>query len=141
LGVELDRNVTLTGLQGQILGLKERGFHWGAWIALHAGVLLGAEGLRRDIRRREQKNHGWTGIFSNLGVWAVPGGGQWIFGPAISRVHPVGAGCITMNGRMALTLQLHDAFGVGLKTTYALLQDWKDACLQRSTLQQEVAYG
>ena len=140
-GVDLDSNVTLTGLQRQISGLKERAFHWGAWIALHAGVLLRAEGLRRDIRRREQKNHGWTGIFSNLGVWDVPGAGHWIFGPAISRVHPVGAGCITMNGRMALTLQLHAAFGAGLKTTHVLLQDWKHSCLQHSTSNQEVAYG
>jgi hypothetical protein len=140
-GVDLDRDVSPAGLQAQISTLKERAYHWGAWIALHAGALLGAEGLRRDVRRREQKNHGWTGIFSNLGVWNVPGAGHWIFGPAISRVHPVGAGCITMNGRMALTLQLHDAFGADLKTTQALLHDWKHACLGYSTLRQEVAYG
>jgi hypothetical protein len=144
-GVDLDRNVSLTGLQTQISGLKERAYHWGAWILLHVGALVGAEGLRRDVRRREKKNHGWTGIFSNLGVWDVPGGGHWIFGPAISRVHPVGAGCITMNGRMALTLQLHAAFGAGLQTTHALLQDWKNACLRNSfyhsTLHQAVAYG
>jgi hypothetical protein len=130
LGVDVDRNGSLTELQARISRLKQRAYHWGAWIILHAGKLIGAEGMRRDVHNREQKNHGWTGIFSNLGVWEVPGGGHWIFGPAISRVHPVGAGCITLNGRMALTLQLHDAFGVGLRTAHGLLQYWKHACLQ-----------
>jgi len=140
--VDLDPNVSLAGLQAQISRLKQRAYHWGTWILLHAGALLGIEGMRRDIRRREKKNHGWTGIFSNLGVWEVPDAGHWIFGPAISRVHPVGAGCITMNGRMALTLQLHAAFGAGSPTAQALLRDWKNACLQQhSTLPQAVAYG
>ena len=133
LGVDVDRNVSLTELQARISRLKQRAYHWGAWIILHAGKLIGAEGMRRDVRNREKKNHGWTGIFSNLGNWKVSGCGHWIFGPAISRVHPVGAGCITMNGRMALTVQLHDAFDVGLQTARALLQDWKHACLQESS--------
>jgi hypothetical protein len=146
-GVNLASGASLTGLQTQIARLKEQDYHWGAWTLLHAGALVGAKGMRRDIRQREKRNHGWTGIFSNLGVWSVPGGGQWIFGPAISRVHPVGAGCITMNGRMALTLQLHAAFGASLQAAHALLQDWKNACLQKpnviphSTLDQAVAYG
>jgi len=85
--------------------------------------------MRREIRKRERMNHGWTGIFSNLGTWSVPGAGSWIFGPAISRVHPVGAGCITMNGRMALTVQLHDALGGGLTAASSLLAAWQQACL------------
>jgi hypothetical protein len=136
LGVAVTSDASLASLQSQISQLKQRAYHWGAWIILHAGMVLGTQGMRRDVHRREQKNHGWTGIFSNLGVWDVSGSGHWIFGPAITRVHPLGAGCVTVNDRMALTIQLHDAFGVAMPTTRALLEDWKRACLQEPARQQ-----
>lgn len=143
--VDLDRESTLTGIQAQISQLKQRGYHWGAWLSLNLGRLIGREAMRRDIRARESKCHGWTGIFSNLGLWEVPGSAPWIFGPAISRVHPVGAGCITLNGRMALSLQLHEAFGADLQASYSLLEDWRASCLQEpknsSTTFQAQAYG
>lgn len=128
--VDIASDRSLSGLQAQITRLKTRAYHWGAWLALNAGRLIGPDAMRRDMRARETKQHGWTGIFSNLGIWEVPGAGSWIFGPAISRVHPVGAGCITMNGRTALTVQLHDAFGATLRESYALLDAWQQSCLQ-----------
>jgi hypothetical protein len=129
LGVDFDDPPSLTQLQVRIDGLKKRAYHWGAWLMLHAGKLIGAEAIRRDMRNREKNEHGWTGIFSNLGVWDIPGGGSWIFCPAISRVYPVGAGCITMNGCMALTIQLHEAFGADLAASYSLLEVWRQQCL------------
>jgi hypothetical protein len=152
-GVSIEGASTVGALQAQIKRLKEQGVHWGTWIALHAGRLIGAKGLRDDLVKREKQGHGWTGIFSNLGVWNVPGSGSWIFGPAISRVHPVGAGCVTMNGRMALSMQLHDAFGGDLALTQALLDDWTLSILQSAlpaqavhpshsaTLEQVASYG
>ena len=116
-------------LQAQITRLKQRACHWGSWVALHIGKLVGAEAMRRDIRNRENKQHGWTGIFSNLGTWNVPDSGSWIFCPAIARSYPVGAGCVTLNGRMSLTLQLHDGFGENLQTSRTLLEAWTAACL------------
>jgi hypothetical protein len=91
--------------------------------------LIGAAGLRRELRNRDKKNVGWTGMFSNLGVWDMPDSGHWIFGPAVSRVHPIGAGCVTMNGRMAITVQLHEALSVDLQAAYSLLDAWLRACL------------
>jgi hypothetical protein len=35
-----------------------------------------------------------------------------------------------MNGRMALSIQLHDAFGCELAVAEALLDDWTFGCLQ-----------
>jgi hypothetical protein len=136
LTVDLDQTASLSALQGQISQLKHRGYHWGAWLALNAGRLIGREAMRRDMRNKERQNHGWTGIFSNLGVWRVPGSGPWIFCPAISRVHPVGAGCITMNGRMALAIQLHEGFGADLRTSYHLLEEWRRCCLPESSSQE-----
>ncbi len=130
LAVDVGDDASPGGLQAELTRLKRRAYHWGSWLALNAGRLLGRAGMRRDMRNRERRNHGWTGIFSNLGVWEVAGSDPWIFCPAISRVHPVGAGCITMNGRMALALQLHDALRANLRTSHALLDAWQHACVQ-----------
>src|SRR5207244_3706126 len=127
--VELDRGVSLNQLQRQISRLKGSAYHWGAWLALHVGRLIGAEAMRRDLRERQAKNLGGTGIFSNLGVWEVRDAGSWVFCPAVTRSEPVGAGCITMNGRMALAIQLHDGFGADLAASVALLEAWQRGCL------------
>jgi hypothetical protein len=129
LCVDLGDSTSMIQLQGRIDESKRRAYHWGAWLMLNAGKLTGAAALRKDIRNREKNEHGWTGIFSNLGVWATPGAGSWVFCPAISRVYPVGAGCITMNGCMALAIQLHDAFGANLRPAYSLLEAWSQRCL------------
>lgn len=130
LGVDIEHGLSLHGLQASVDRLKARGYHWGMWILLHLGRVLGAQGMRQDIRKRERQQHGVTGMFSNLGVWNVAGAGHWIFCPAVTRVYPVGAGCITMNGRLGLAMQLHDALGKDLRTAQALLDAWSRACVQ-----------
>lgn len=129
LGVDLDDGMSPAQAQNRIDTLRENAYHWGVWIMLQAGRLLGPKGMRRDIEKREKEEHGWTGIFSNLGSWEIEGAGDWLFCPAISRVYPVGAGCITMNGNMALTVQLHDVLCESLDTSNELLTAWRHACL------------
>lgn len=129
LGVDLERKPSLQAMQALVDRYRQRGYHWGMWIMLHMGRLLGAEGMRRDIRKREKQQHGTTGMFSNLGAWEVEGAADWMFCPAVTRVYPVGAGCLTLNGRMALTVQLHDALGRSVQTADALLQGWAGSCL------------
>lgn len=132
--VDLRSRPSVGQLQQQIASLKQRNCHWGSWTALHLGKLIGAAGLRRELRSRDRKNNGWTGIFSNLGVWSVAGGGHWVFAPAVSRVHPIGAGCVTLNGCMALTVQLHEALGGGLEAAYDLLTAWTEPYVHETTL-------
>ena len=133
LAVDIGDDASLSRLQAQINRLRQQAYHWGAWVLLNAGKLIGAKAMRRDMRNREKKHHGWTGIFSNLGIWEISGSDSWIFCPAISRVHPVGAGCVTMNGRMAMTMQLHEALGADLRTSYSLLEAWRRAALQETS--------
>lgn len=135
LGVDVDDGLTPAGVQQRVDGLRAKGYHWGVWTMMQAGRLMGREGMRKDIAKREREQHGWTGIFSNLGAWDVPGAGNWLFCPAISRVYPVGAGCITMNGRMALTMQLHDVLDESIDTTRALLDAWCDAGVPEAVVQ------
>jgi hypothetical protein len=129
LAVDLEGDAAPQTVQQRVDRLKRRGCHWGMWLMLHLGRLLGKEGMRKDIRKRERQKHGVTGMFSNLGSWHVDGAGSWLFCPAITRVYPVGAGCVTMNGRMALAIQLHEALGRDLHCTWSLLNTWSDACL------------
>ncbi len=129
LGVDLDDGASPLDAQSRIDALRAKAYHWGVWLLMKAGRLMGKEGMRRDIAKREAQQHGWTGIFSNLGNWDIDGAHNWLFCPAISRVYPVGAGCITMNGRMALTLQLHDVLCENLLTSNSLLTAWRHACL------------
>jgi hypothetical protein len=119
---------TLPELQGHIDRALSTAQHWGMWSLLQLGRVLGEKGMRADIRKRERQGHGATGMFSNLGVWNTEGAGHWLFCPAITRVYPIGAGCITVNGRLALTLQLHDALGGSLDSAQATLDDWVRSC-------------
>ena len=120
---------TVAELQAQVDRRVRDGQHWGMWPLFHAGRLIGEKGLRDDIRKRERQGHGTTGMFSNLGTWTVPGGGGWLFCPAITRTYPIGAGCITVNGRLALTLQLHEALGGTLGQARLTLDAWVRGCL------------
>jgi hypothetical protein len=131
-GVDLEGEVSPRAVQLRVDRLKQRRYHWGMWILLHLGRLLGKDGMRNDIRKRERQKHGVTGMFSNLGSWNVDGAGSWLFCPAITRVYPVGAGCVTMNGRMALAIQLHEALGRDLHCTWSLLNTWCHACLPQA---------
>lgn len=129
LTVDMAATPAPDALQTQIEHCFRQGQHWGMWPLFHAGRVMGEEGMRKDIRKRELEGHGTTGMFSNLGVWNVDGGGSWLFCPAITRTYPIGAGCITVNGRLALTLQLHDALGGTLEQARATLDAWVHACL------------
>jgi hypothetical protein len=129
LGVDLEGDTSPRAVQLRVDRLRQRRYHWGMWLLLHLGRLLGKDGMRKDIRKRERQKHGVTGMFSNLGSWHVEGAGNWVFCPAITRVYPIGAGCVTMNGRMALALQLHEALGRDLHCARSLLNEWSHACL------------
>lgn len=141
LGVDVDDGITPAGVQQRVDALRASGYHWGVWSMMQAGRLMGRDGMRKDIAKREREQHGWTGIFSNLGAWHVPGADSWLFCPAISRVYPVGAGCITMNGRMGLTVQLHDVLGESFDTTRALLDAWCDAGVPEEAIQENDGFG
>lgn len=136
LGVELAKDISLSQLQSKITGLKKDCFHWGTWTLFKSLFLLGKSGIRKDILDRKKKHHGWTGTFSNLGNWNVVDAGHWIFCPTVSMVHPVGAGCITMNGRLAITMQLHEALNADLQITWSLINSWKLSVLAATSYPQ-----
>lgn len=91
--------------------------------------MLGKPGMRKYLVDRRKQGECWTGTFSNLGVWEVPNSGNCFFCPNELLIYPIGAGCITMNGRLSISLQLNAAFGDGAEIRQSLLNSWKEACL------------
>jgi len=138
LGVDLTSRISLVQLQSKITRLKKNCFHWGTWTLFNSLFLLGKAGIRKDILDRKKKHHGWTGTFSNLGNWEVANSDNWIFCPTVSSVHPIGAGCITMNGRTAIAVQLHEALNADLTTTQLIIDLWKNSCLSLTATQAHV---
>ena len=100
--------------------------------------MLGKEGMRKYLINRKKKGDSWTGTFSNLGVWTIPNGGSWVICPNVPYMYPIGAACITVNGRLSISLQLHPALGNDSDARQALVDSWKNACLNsKSVLLQE----
>ncbi len=66
-----------------------------------------------------------TGVFSNLGSWEIPSGRPWVFCPPPSGGGPVAAGCVTVNGRLGLMIQIHGSLAAVPVATADVLERWK----------------
>jgi hypothetical protein len=122
---------------------KERSTHahFGAWQLLK---MVGdfPPGVRQAIVRREAKvpKHG---SFSNLGQLEPlhrtdSNVAEWwmVFNPVI-RSRPVGMACLTWQGRMAVTLQLHPALNCTEREALDWLATWRSLVLPPSSSSQE----
>ncbi len=108
-----------------------RGEHWANWMAYGSGTLLTA-GLRRYMISIERCMSQWNiGSFSNLGEWdsekRITGScceGPWLFAPPVLRCQVVGAGCVTFQNRLSLTIHLHPELTVNPSVPKAWIQRW-----------------
>jgi hypothetical protein len=107
--------------------------HFGAWKLLQMVGHL-PPWVRQAVVRHEAKvaKHG---SFSNLGQLGPLNGtdpdvGEWwmAFNPVI-RSRPVGMACLTWQGRMAATLQLHPVLNRSEKETRDWLSTWRNLVL------------
>lgn len=103
--------------------------HWGVWQLLGWLGLFGPRWVRAVARRElSVKKHG---SFSNLGNLRAAGHAdatrepEWwmVFNP-VQRTRPIGAACLTWNGRLALTVQVHPVLGVDAKRVTRLVCEW-----------------
>jgi hypothetical protein len=107
------------------------GEHWANWAAYHSGNLL-TPGMRRWLITKERCMSQWNlGSFSNLGDWdperrLTEAGclGDWLFCPPVLRCQPVGAGCVTFQNRLSLTLQVHPELTVNSGVPAEWLRNW-----------------
>ena len=71
------------------------------------------------------------GSFSNLGDWdpekAISQSeceGTWLFAPPVLRCQLVGAGCVTFQNRLSLTIQAHPDLTNDSSVPEAWIQNW-----------------
>ena len=108
-----------------------RGEHWANWIAYQSGALLTA-GMKRYLISIERCMSQWNiGSFSNLGDWdsekliTQPAcEGPWLFAPPVLRCQVLGAGCLTFQNRLSLTIHAHPELTVNPEVPKAWVQSW-----------------
>lgn len=109
IDVRIAAEATAAEIQEQIHGLLARGEHRAYHLLMQAGRLMSHEGRVRHLRRSRSRPHGNIGAFSNLGVWdadkQLPRQDRWLFCPPCGMGQLLGAGCVTFQGRLGLTIQ------------------------------------
>jgi hypothetical protein len=91
-----------------------RGEHWANWYGYQLGRFTTA-GMRRFLVDSGLAMPQWhIGGFSNLGNWdtekqitGTEALGTWLFSPPVLRCQQIGAGCVTFQNRLSLTLHVH----------------------------------
>ncbi len=105
---------TVQDVHQKIYAALARGDHWANWYSYKSGNLL-SSGLKKTLIKKELATAQWNiGGFSNLGDWDPQKTitqpdclGTWLFSPPVLRCQVIGAGCVTFQGQLSLTLQTH----------------------------------
>ena len=90
LRVNVARDATPAGVQATIKRCFANNEHWGSWLFLHIGRVVGYTGMKLIYKLELARWRGclWTGAFSNLGSWN--GCGEWLVAPPVARSCPFG---------------------------------------------------
>jgi hypothetical protein len=116
---------TVSAIQQQIDQRLRRNEHWGNYLVmLWVGGLVSAGAMLQLVLKDRTKPQGNIGAFSNLGVWdstqTMASEDFWLFCPPVSKGQLLGAGCVTFQNRLSLTLQGHP----GLSDRPELAKNW-----------------
>lgn len=131
VGVRVQSFDTVQEVHRSIYRSLARGEHWANWMAYQSGVLL-TGGMKKFLISIERCMSQWNlGSFSNLGDWdpekrldSAIGDGHWLFAPPVLRCQLVGAGCVTFQGRLSLTIQMHPELTVNSAVPKGWVQGW-----------------
>jgi len=95
----------------QINQRLQRGEHRANYLLLGIGKVLSLGLKVKLLSRNRSRPNGNIGAFSNLGVWdsekRIATDDTWLFCPPVVDGQLLGAGCVTFQRRLALTLQAH----------------------------------
>ena len=119
--------LTATDIQKQIQARLKEGFHWGAWISINIGKLIGIKGMNFLLNQAEKIEERWIGTFSNMGVWNIDAGPLVVIVPTAPTT-PLSVGCITVNNRMGLSLNIR----LNLKVEKSQLQAWLESWIKKA---------
>jgi hypothetical protein len=124
LRVNVARDATPAGVQATIKRCFANNEHWGSWLFLHIGRVVGHTGMKLIYRTELARWRGclWAGAFSNLGTWN--GCGEWLVAPPVAKSCPLAAGAIICNGKLGLTIDAHASIAKDAAWTDALMDRW-----------------
>jgi len=105
---------TVHDIHDQIYGALSRGEHWANWYSYAASSPLPRWAKKLMLVRDLAMSQWHIGSFSNLGDWDAEKKiaqsdceGSWLFAPPVLRCQLLGAGCVTFQNRLSLTIQAH----------------------------------
>jgi len=124
LRVNVVRNATGADVHEAVKRCFANNEHWGSWLFLHIGHVVGYAGMKLIYRTELARWNGcpWVGAFANLGLWN--GCDDWLVCPPVGKTCPLGAGVIVCNGKLNLTVDAHASIAKDAAWTRALLDRW-----------------
>jgi len=122
---------TVEDIHTNIYAALARGEHWANWFSYRSGLLL-THGLRKFLIKTERCTSQWNlGGFSNLGDWdsekklQQPGCvGPWLFCPPAMCFQRMGAGCVTFQNRLSLSIQAYPELTTSSEVPRGWVQNW-----------------
>ncbi len=131
VGIQVYASEGAKEVQGRIYRALGKREHLATWQGFAATRRTSLETKRRLIRASRATSQWSVGGFSNLGVWdpekritAPDCLGDWLFAPPVLRFQMVGAGCVTFQGRLTLTLQIHPELTTSEEVAIEWLRSW-----------------
>lgn len=127
--VRIASDDTVDAIQSQILRRLKRGEHRANQVLIMLGGFMSHAQKVKFLRNDRIQESGNIGSFSNLGVWnggrnKAPGDG-WLFCPPVVTGQLLGAGCVTFQGRLGLTVQGSPS----LSSTPEVAKEWMERWL------------
>jgi hypothetical protein len=131
IGVKVASYETVHDIHNKIYASLARGEHWANWYAYDASRGLG-HAIKKNLMASGRCMPEWyLGGFSNLGDWdaekmisAEACAGGWLFSPPVLRCQLVGAGCVTFQNRLSLTMQIHSELSTDPAVPQAWVNNW-----------------
>jgi NRPS condensation-like uncharacterized protein len=131
VGVKVRSYETPHDIHLNVYAALRRREHWANWYACYTSRLM-TQGMRKLLITREWATSQWNlGSFSNLGDWDAEKEitrpecqGGWLFCPPVLRCQMVGAGCVTFQNRLSLTIQAHPELTTNPVVARAWMQNW-----------------
>lgn len=131
VGIQVIASEGVKEVQKRIYRAIDKGEHLAAWMGFAASRGF-SESMRRRVIGSYRATSQWSvGGFSNLGEWdrnreitSTACLGDWFFAPPVLRFQMIGAGCVTFQGRLSLTLQIHPELTTAPEVAAQWMRSW-----------------
>lgn len=118
-------------IQRQIHDCLARGEHRLNYLLFSLGRFLSHTARVKVIEKTRSNPRGNIGAFSNLGAWdpekVINTTDSWFFCPPVCKGQLLGAGCVTFQNRLSLTIQAHPSLSDQPEIANNWMVRWVDA--------------